>query len=143
MLEHELLWRQIADINEYLRFVAEQGLAWFVFGVGANAAAAWAILADNITLRTKIVPVVLIGADIFGALVCIVLPLVYYSPANAELKSLMRTLSAKHPAFHAAPAFPLHIWWATSWCMAGLLVVLAMAWFIALNRGALIGRKTR
>ena len=48
MQPDQLIWNQIEQIHEYLRLIGTEVVTWFVFGLGADAAALWAILANNI-----------------------------------------------------------------------------------------------
>jgi hypothetical protein len=141
MTRDELIWAQIAETHEYLRFVAEQGMTWFAWGVGINAAGAWVVLADKVTLHTCIVPLVFAIADALAGAACLLLPLIYYQPASVAIQSLMQKLTvAGDTGVVEKPAFPLRIWRNASLCMAGFLGLLAAVWLIALFAGELIGR---
>ena len=94
MQPDQLIWNQIEQIHEYLRLIGTQGVTWFVFGLGADAAALWAILANNISLKTKNVPYALAFFNLVGAIFCFLMPFYYYHAAM-NINSLTRHLSTE------------------------------------------------
>jgi hypothetical protein len=161
----ELIWNQIAQIHDYLRFLGTQGATWFFFGLGANAAALWAILSSNVSLRRKVVPYAFATFDLLGVIFCFTISF-YYHHAAQNIELLTRHLTtevAANPAGSPASTPPnapskqrasdlrrlmnktgafSWVLWSVLSCAIGIALAFAAVLWIVYNRdGILFNRK--
>lgn len=125
----EFRWRQVQQLNEFLRLIGTQGMVWFAFGCTINGTAAWAVLKSASELRTNIIPSIVVVSDVMAAAACVLL-ICYYVRTSRRLRSLVRHITAAMDleSESTMPAFPVNVYCAISVMMLVNFLLLTGAW---------------